>query len=141
MYGQEWVDRVSAVIQVLRLLGLSVGLPSGWLAAHREQHHPPGGLRAAEEIEVMRLVGASRLHILPRSCLKHDPGNAGAGLAFAVAFRRVSRHVMADPVTPGQIFGMEWGVSRTALGRRDGPGGRRRRRIRQRGFGGRFLRA
>ena len=88
MYGQEWVDRLSSVIRVLRLLGLSVGLALGLASLLIVSNTIRLAVYArAEEIEVMRLVGATRLHIrLPFVLEGMIQGTLGAGLALLLLF-------------------------------------------------------
>jgi cell division transport system permease protein len=108
MYGQEWVDRVNAAIQVLRLLGLSVGLALGLASLLIVSNTIRLAVYArAEEIEVMRLVGASRLHIRAPFVLEGMiQGTLGAGLALLLLFGAYRATLWQIQVTPGQIFGM-----------------------------------
>ena len=108
MYGQEWVDRLSSVIHVLRLLGLSVGLALGLASLLIVSNTIRLAVYArAEEIEVMRLVGATRLHIrLPFVLEGIIQGTLGAGLALLLLFGAYRATLWQIQMTPGQIFGM-----------------------------------
>jgi cell division transport system permease protein len=108
MYGQEWVDRVNAAIQMLRLLGLSVGLALGLASLLIVSNTIRLAVYArTEEIEVMRLVGASRLHIRAPFVLEGMiQGTLGAGLALVLLFGAYRATLWQIQVTPGQIFGM-----------------------------------
>lgn len=108
MYGQEWVDRLSSVIQVLRLLGLSVGLALGLASLLIVSNTIRLAVYArAEEIEVMRLVGATRLHIrLPFVLEGVIQGTLGAVLALLLLFGAYRATLWQIQMTPGQIFGM-----------------------------------
>lgn len=108
MYGQEWVDRLSSVIQVLRLLGLSVGLALGLASLLIVSNTIRLAVYArAEEIEVMRLVGATRLHIrIPFVLEGVIQGTLGAGLALLLLFGAYRATLWQIQMTPGQIFGM-----------------------------------
>jgi len=107
MYGQEWVDRVSSVIRLLRLLGLSVGLALGLASLLIVSNTIRLAVYArTEEIEVMRLVGATRLHIRAPFLLEGMiQGTLGAGLALALLFGAYQATLWQIQVTPGQIFG------------------------------------
>jgi len=108
MYGQEWVDRLSSVIRLLRLLGLSVGLALGLASLLIVSNTIRLAVYArAEEIEVMRLVGATRLHIRAPFLLEGMiQGLLGAGLALLMLFGAYRATLWQLQVTPGQIFGM-----------------------------------
>ncbi|OGB92808.1 MAG: hypothetical protein A2Z31_03890 [candidate division NC10 bacterium RBG_16_65_8] len=108
MYGQEWVHRVSSVIGLLRLLGLSVGLALGLASLLIVSNTIRLAVYArTEEIEVMRLVGATRLHIRAPFLLEGMiQGTLGAGLALVLLFGAYRATLWQIQVTPGQIFGM-----------------------------------
>jgi cell division transport system permease protein len=108
MYGQEWVDRLSAVIRLLRLLGLGVGLALGLASLLIVSNTIRLAVYArAEEIEVMRLVGASRLHVRAPFLLEGMiQGTLSAGLALLLLYGAYRATLWQLQVTPGQIFGM-----------------------------------
>lgn len=126
MYGQEWVDRLSSVIRVLRLLGLSVGLALGLASLLIVSNTIRLAVYArSEEIEVMRLVGATRLHIRAPFVLEGMiQGTLGAGLALLLLFGAYQATLWQLQMTPGQIFGMgvgsfldpNWAVLMVAVG-------------------------
>jgi cell division transport system permease protein len=108
MYGQEWVDRLSSVIRLLRMLGLSVGLALGLASLLIVSNTIRLAVYArSEEIEVMRLVGATRLHIRAPFLLEGMiQGLLAAGLALLLLFGAYRATLWQLQVTPGQIFGM-----------------------------------
>ncbi len=108
MYGQEWVDRLSAVIRMLRLLGLGVGLALGLASLLIVSNTIRLAVYArAEEIEVMRLVGASRLHVrAPFLFEGMIQGTLSAGLALLLLYGAYRATLWQLQVTPGQIFGI-----------------------------------
>lgn len=111
MYGQEWVDRVSSAIRLLRLLGLSVGLALGLASLLIVSNTIRLTVYArSEEIEIMRLVGASRLHIRAPFLLEGMiQGTLGASLALLLLFGAFRATLWQLQVTPGQVFGMGMG--------------------------------
>ncbi len=108
MYGQEWVDRLSAVIRLLRILGLSVGLALGLASLLIVSNTIRLTVYSrSEEIEIMRLVGATRLHIRAPFLLEGMiQGILGAGLALLLLFAAYQATLWQLQVTPAQIFGM-----------------------------------
>ena len=126
MYGEEWVDRLSSVIRLLRLLGLGVGLALGLASLLIVSNTIRLAVYArTEEIEVMRLVGATRLHIRAPFLLEGMiQGILGAGLALALLFGAYRATLWQIQVTPGQIFGVgvgsflepHWAVLMVAAG-------------------------
>ena len=108
LYGQEWVDRLTAAVRMLRLLGMSVGLALGMASLLIVSNTIRLAVYArAEEIEIMRLVGATRLHIrapfLLEGMIQGGLGAAGALLLLFGAYRATLWQLQ---LTPGQIFGM-----------------------------------
>jgi cell division transport system permease protein len=108
MYGQEWVDRLNNVIRMLRLLGLSVGLALGMASLLIVSNTIRLAVYArAEEIEIMRLVGATKLHIRAPFLLEGlIQGGLGAGLALLLLFGAYRATLWQLQLTPGQIFGI-----------------------------------
>jgi cell division transport system permease protein len=108
MYGQEWVDRLSAVIRLLRLVGLGMGLALGLASLLIVSNTIRLAVYArAEEIEVMRLVGASRLHVRAPFLLEGMiQGTLSAGLALLLLYGAYRAILWQLQVTPGQIFGI-----------------------------------
>lgn len=108
LYGQEWVDRLTAAVRMLRLLGLSVGLALGLASLLIVSNTIRLAVYArAEEIEIMRLVGATKLHIRAPFLLEGMiQGGLGAGLALVLLFGAYRATLWQLQLTPGQIFGM-----------------------------------
>jgi cell division transport system permease protein len=108
LYGQEWVDRISSAVRMLRLLGLSVGLALGMASLLIVSNTIRLAVYArSEEIEIMRLVGASRLHVrVPFLLEGMIQGLLGAGLALLLLFGAYRATLWHLQLTPGQVFGM-----------------------------------
>jgi cell division transport system permease protein len=108
LYGQEWVDRVAGLVRLLRLLGLSVGLVLGLASLLIVSNTIRLAVHArAEEIEVMRLVGATHLHIRVPFVLEGMlQGILGALLAIGLLFAVYRATLWQLQLTPGQIFGI-----------------------------------
>ncbi len=87
-YGQEWVERIARVAQLIRLLGVIIGsvltLGSAMIVSNTIRL---AVYTRAQEIEIMRLVGATKAYIrapfLVEGMLQ---GSLGAGLALGVLF-------------------------------------------------------
>lgn len=107
-YGQEWVDRLTAAVRMLRLLGLSVGLALGMASLLIVSNTIRLAVYArTEEIEIMRLVGATRLHIRAPFLLEGMiQGGLGAAVALLLLFGAYRATLWQLQLTPGQIFGM-----------------------------------
>ncbi|HTU01767.1 MAG TPA: permease-like cell division protein FtsX [Candidatus Sulfotelmatobacter sp.] len=107
-YGQEWVDRLTAAVRLLRLLGLSVGLALGLASLLIVSNTIRLAVYTrAEEIEVMRLVGAANLHIRTPFLLEGMlMGLVGAGLALVLLFGAYRATLWQLQLSPGQVFGM-----------------------------------
>jgi len=108
LYGQEWVDRVARLVQLLRLLGLSVGLALTLASLLIVSNTIRLAVYArAEEIEVMRLVGATHLHIrVPFVLDGMLQGTVGALLALGILFAAYRATLWQLQLTPGQVFGI-----------------------------------
>jgi cell division transport system permease protein len=87
-YGQEWIDRMAAALRVFRLLGVSIGAALGLASLLIVSNTVRLAIHArAEEIEIMRLVGATKMTVrLPFLLEGLIQGGAGAGLALAVLY-------------------------------------------------------
>lgn len=111
LYGQEWVDRLSAAVRILRLLGLSVGLALGMASLLIVSNTIRLAVYArAEEIEVMRLVGATKMHIRAPFLLEGlIQGGLGAGLALLLLFGAYRATLWQLHLVPGQVFGVRVG--------------------------------
>ncbi len=108
MYGQEWVDRLTALIRLLRMLGLGVGLALGFACLLIVSNTIRLAVYAREEeIEIMRLVGATKLHIRAPFLLGGlIQGGVGAGLALLFLFGAYRATLWQLHLTPGQVFGI-----------------------------------
>ena len=112
LYGQEWVDRIMDAIRMLRLLGLSVGLALGLASLLIVSNTIRLAVYArAEEIEVMRLVGATKLHIRAPFLLEGMiQGGLGAAIALTLLFGAYKATLWQLQLTSGQIFGIGVGT-------------------------------
>lgn len=112
LYGQEWVDRITDAIRMLRLLGLSVGLALGLASLLIVSNTIRLAVYArAEEIEIMRLVGATKLHIRAPFLLEGMiQGGLGAAIALALLFGAYKATLWQLQLTSGQIFGIGVGA-------------------------------
>ncbi len=87
-YGQEWVERIALAARLIRLLGTIIGsvltLGSAMIVSNTIRL---AVYTRAQEIEIMRLVGATKAYIrapfLVEGMLQ---GSLGAGLALAALF-------------------------------------------------------
>ncbi len=87
-YGKEWVERISHAARLIRLLGIIIGsvltLGSAMIVSKIIQL---AVYARAQEIEIMRLVGATKAYIrapfLVEGVLQ---GSLGAGLALGILF-------------------------------------------------------
>ncbi len=108
LYGQEWMDRLTAAVRMLRLLGLTVGLVLGMASLLIVSNTIRLAVYArVEEIEIMRLVGATKMHIRAPFLLEGMiQGALGACLAILILFGAYRGTLYQLQLTPGQIFGM-----------------------------------
>lgn len=111
MYGQEWVDRLAAAVRILRLLGLSVGLALGLASVLIVSNTIRLAVYArADEIEIMRLVGATKMHIRAPFLLEGlIQGGLGAGLALLLLYGAYRATLWQLQQAPGPMLGMEVG--------------------------------
>ncbi len=111
LYGQEWVDRAAGAIRILRLLGMAVGLALSMASLLIVSNTIRLTVYArADEIDIMRLVGATRMHIRAPFLLEGViQGGLGAGLALALLFGAYRVTLWQLQLTPGQVFGMGLG--------------------------------
>lgn len=87
-YGKEWVERISQAARLIRLLGIIIGsvltLGSAMIISNITRL---AVYARAQEIEIMRLVGATKAYIrapfLVEGMLQ---GSLGAGLALGILF-------------------------------------------------------
>ena len=110
-YGQEWIDRMAAVLNVMRLIGLSVGLALGVASLLIVSNTVRLAIHArAEEIEIMRLVGATKTTVrLPFLLEGLIQGGAGAGLALGLLFAAYRITLYKLQMAPGQASGLGLG--------------------------------
>lgn len=111
MYGQEWVDRLAAAVRILRLLGLSVGLALSLASVLIVSNTIRLAVYArADEIEIMRLVGATKMHIRAPFLLEGMiQGGLGAGLALLLLYGAYRATMWQLQQAPGPMLGMEVG--------------------------------
>jgi cell division transport system permease protein len=88
LYGQEWVERLASLIQVMKILGIVIGAVLGIASLFIVANTVRLVVYArAQEIEIMRLVGASRTYIqIPLILEGTLQGGLGAALALGVLY-------------------------------------------------------
>jgi len=88
LYGQEWIERLTGIIQVMKILGIVIGGVLGVTSLFIVANTVRLAVYArAEEIEIMRLVGATRAYIqLPLILEGSFQGGVGAALALGVLY-------------------------------------------------------
>jgi cell division transport system permease protein len=88
LYGQEWVDRLISLIQVMRILGIVIGGVLGMASLFIVANTIRLAVYArAQEIEIMRLVGATRTYIqIPLILEGTLQGGMGAALALGLLY-------------------------------------------------------
>ena len=110
-YGQEWVDRMAAALQVVRLIGLSVGIALGAASLLIVSNTVRLAIYArAEEIEVMRLVGATKASIrLPFLLEGVIQGGVVSALALGLLYGacRITLYKLQMAPGPGMGLGLE----------------------------------
>ncbi len=110
-YGQEWIDRMAAVLRVIQLVGLSVGIALGLASLLIVSNTVRLAIYArADEIEIMRLVGATKMTVrLPFLLEGLIQGGAGAGLALGMLFGAYRATLYQLQMAPGQVYGLGLG--------------------------------
>jgi len=110
-YGQEWVERMAAALQVVQLIGLTVGIALGAASLLIVSNTVRLAIYArAEEIEVMRLVGATKTTIrLPFLLEGLIQGGAGAALALGLLYGAYRITLYKLQVAPGPVMGLGLG--------------------------------
>ncbi len=88
LYGQEWIERLSTVIQVMKLLAAVIGgilaIASLFIVANTIRL---AVYARADEIEIMRLVGATRMYVqLPFILEGTLQGGVGAACALGLLY-------------------------------------------------------
>jgi cell division transport system permease protein len=88
LYGQEWVDRLTSVIEVMKILGFVIGGVLGVASLFIVANTIRLAVYArAQEIEIMRLVGATRTYIQIPFILEGTlQGGLGAALALGLLY-------------------------------------------------------
>lgn len=107
-YGQEWVDRMAAALQVVRLIGLSVGIALGAASLLIVSNTVRLAIYArAEEIEILRLVGATKATIrLPFLLEGLIQGAVGAALALGLLYGAYWATLSKLQMGPGPVVGL-----------------------------------
>ncbi|MFQ5657740.1 MAG: cell division protein FtsX [Candidatus Methylomirabilales bacterium] len=88
LYGQEWVERLTSVVHVMRVVGIVIGAVLGVASLFIVANTIRLAVDArAQEIEIMRLVGATRAYIqIPLILEGTVQGGVGAGLALGLLY-------------------------------------------------------
>ncbi|MBI3990341.1 MAG: ABC transporter permease [candidate division NC10 bacterium] len=114
IYGQEWAERLSMVVKVLKVLGIGIGgvLAVGALLIVSNTIRL-GVYARTEEIEIMRLVGASRAYIGTPFLLEgFFQGLLGATLALLFLFAAHQLALRQLNLSPAELYGvgMTWAL-------------------------------
>lgn len=88
LYGQEWVERLTSVVEVMKILGFVIGAVLGVASLFIVANTIRLAVYArAQEIEIMRLVGATRTYIqIPLILEGTLQGGIGAALALGLLY-------------------------------------------------------
>ncbi len=127
LYGQEWVERLTSVIEVMKILGIVfggvLGLASLFIIANTIRM---AVYARAQEIEIMRLVGATRTYIqIPLILEGTAQGGLGAALALALLyllFRATlwqlgtSAAILFSGPAPAQFLGTQYRMAMIGVG-------------------------
>lgn len=107
-YGQEWVDRLNAALSLLGLVGLSIGLALALAALLIVSNTIRLAVYArTEEIEIMRLVGATRAYIRAPFLLEGLlQGLLGSGLAALLLFGAYRATLAQLQLGPASLYGI-----------------------------------
>lgn len=108
IYGQEWVERLDAIVRVLRLIGFFIGfiLIGGSILIVANAIRLSVYARAAE-VEIMRLVGATKAYIRAPFIIEGLlQGLVGAGLSILLLFIAYKGVLWQLRLFPGQIYGL-----------------------------------
>jgi cell division transport system permease protein len=126
LYGQEWIERLSTIIQVMKILAAVIGgilaIASFFIVANTIRL---AVYARAEEIEIMRLVGATRAYVqLPFILEGILQGGIGAACALGLLYGAYHATVWQLGITAlsgygtqvGQFLEPRYGVAMVATG-------------------------
>ncbi len=88
LYGQEWVERLTSVVEVMKIVGIVIGGVLGVASLFIVSNTIRMAVYArAQEIEIMRLVGATRTYVqIPLILEGTLQGGLGAALALGLLY-------------------------------------------------------
>ncbi|MEE9172543.1 MAG: permease-like cell division protein FtsX [candidate division NC10 bacterium] len=88
LYGQEWVERLTSVVEVMKIVGIVIGGVLGLASLFIVSNTIRMAVYArAQEIEIMRLVGATRTYVqIPLILEGTLQGGLGAALALGLLY-------------------------------------------------------
>ncbi len=88
LFGQEWIERLTGIIHVMKILGMVIGAVLGVTSLFIVANTIRLAVYArAEEIEIMRLVGATRAYIqIPLILEGSLQGGVGAAMALGLLY-------------------------------------------------------
>ncbi len=106
LYGQEWVERLTSLIEVMKILGIVIGgvlaVASLFIVANTIRM---AVYARAQEIEIMRLVGATRAYIqIPLILEGALQGGLGAALALGLLYALFRGTLWQLGTTASMIF-------------------------------------
>ncbi len=127
LYGQEWVERLTSVVEVMKILAIVIGAVLGVASLFIVANTIRLAVYArAQEIEIMRLVGATRTYIqIPLILEGTLQGGLGAALALGLLyalFRATlwqlgtsARIILSGPEL-AQFLATQYGVAMIGIG-------------------------
>lgn len=106
LYGQEWVERLTSLIEVMKILGIVIGGVLGVASLFIVANTIRMAVYArAQEIEIMRLVGATRAYIqIPLILEGTLQGGLGAALALGLLYALFRGTLWQLGTTASMIF-------------------------------------
>lgn len=106
LYGQEWVERLTSLIEVMKILGIVIGGVLGVASLFIVANTIRMAVYArAQEIEIMRLVGATRAYIqIPLILEGALQGGLGAALALGLLYALFRGTLWQLGTTASMIF-------------------------------------
>ena len=126
LYGQEWIERLSTIVQVMKILAAVIGgilaIASLFIVANTIRL---AVYARADEIEIMRLVGATRMYVhLPFIFEGILQGGIGAAFALGLLYLAYKATVWQLGITAlsgygpkiGQFLEPQYGVAMVVTG-------------------------
>lgn len=111
LYGQEWIERLNAITQVMKILAVVIGgilaIASLFIVANTIRL---AVYARADEIQIMRLVGATRMYVqLPFLLEGTLQGGLGAAFALGLLYGGYKATIWQLGITAPSGYGLEIG--------------------------------